>query len=483
MLQPYKSFQIKFRQSNLRSIYEEKFKNTRLRGIDRLDSSHFSRRSKIELKHISKKSLSGTYKFSPYLELLQGKGRDKAPRVLAIPTLRDRVALHALKEFLFELFPECVNRRFANTFIKELKAVLENENIEDIGFFKSDIKNYYGSINKSKLLKFIEHKTKSKKAILMIKRAISRPIVPKVYSRLDLNSYFVDGIPQGLAISNILAEIYFKEIDQSMSDLNEVTYYCRYVDDILIVAKTNKLAEIVKEFRDNVEGRDGLQLALHPSKTCSNIFIDKNYKISDSFSFLGYDISLANAKLKVAPRRGAEEKFLRSISGMFSEYKKALNNIAKRKWKDDKKNHQRRLVETSFVFRLNIRISGAINENKRYGWIFYFSEITDLSSLYRIDKAIAKFFNRVNKFDEPIPTNLKQISRAYFNAKNNPESNYFHNYNNYNNDYARRNFLLQNGFIEKDKSDRYSNNKIRDMFEKVKAEDLSRLVQDETFLY
>jgi retron-type reverse transcriptase len=203
---PHEIFKVKLRIKNLKKIYAEEFSTTKVKGVDRLNSEHFTKQKlRVELKIIAEKSSKGIYRFSPYLENLKGKGREKYPRVLAIPTIRDRIAIYALKEFLFELFPECVHRRFANQYIRDIKEIIQECDSNSFSFFRTDIKDFYGSINHETLIDCLKRKTRSMRAIEMIKRAITRPVVPKVYRRENKARYQVPGIPQGLSISNILA--------------------------------------------------------------------------------------------------------------------------------------------------------------------------------------------------------------------------------------------------------------------------------------
>ncbi|MEC4818039.1 MAG: RNA-directed DNA polymerase, partial [Scytonema sp. PMC 1069.18] len=51
-----------------------------------------------------------------------------------------------------------------------------------------------------------------------------------------------------------------------------------------------------------------------------------------------------------------------------------------------------------FITNLNEKITGAISEERKYGWIFYFNAINDVSLLYKIDNIIAGFFKRLEDF-------------------------------------------------------------------------------------
>ncbi|UBF23980.1 hypothetical protein K9N68_19840 [Kovacikia minuta CCNUW1] len=206
-----------FTVKSLKEIYNSRFKLNKTQGVDRLNGIQFERQSKQQIKIIHEKCLAGTYKFSPYLELLRSKGRGKLPRVLAVPTVRDRIVLYALKEILIDVFSESIPRDLANTYIYKITDFMRDKNPASVGVFRADIENFYDSIDREKLLAKLNLRIKSNKILTLIERAITSPIVPQGYKKVDLKKYSsVKGIPQGLSISNILAAIYLAELDDFM---------------------------------------------------------------------------------------------------------------------------------------------------------------------------------------------------------------------------------------------------------------------------
>jgi retron-type reverse transcriptase len=157
------------------NIVQSKLKRSNTRGIDRINYYQFQRQSEQQIEIINRNCLKGCYKFAPYLEKLHSKGRSKYPRVIAIPTVRDRIVLIALKEILFQIFPECLPRKLANTYIHEIQKYVEDKNPSQIGVFRTDIKNFYGSINRQRLMEIIKSKTESPKILNLIRRAIETP--------------------------------------------------------------------------------------------------------------------------------------------------------------------------------------------------------------------------------------------------------------------------------------------------------------------
>jgi RNA-directed DNA polymerase len=145
--------------NNLHYIFESKVQLKSIKGIDRINSSQFikDRYKYIQnLQTIHRKCSNGTYKFSPYLELLHSKGRNKNPRIIALQTVRDRIVLYVLKEILYKLFPECVSRQLANTYIHEVKKFLEVASLDELKIFRTDIQNFYSSIDRKILLNKLE---------------------------------------------------------------------------------------------------------------------------------------------------------------------------------------------------------------------------------------------------------------------------------------------------------------------------------------
>lgn len=55
---------------------------------------------------------------------------------------------------------------------------------------------------------------------------------------------------------------------------------------------------------------------------------------------------------------------------------------------------RKKISQQVFEWRLNVKIAGCIHEKKKYGWMFYYSQITDLEVLYHLDWFVDKLFSR-----------------------------------------------------------------------------------------
>jgi hypothetical protein len=156
--------------------------------------------------------------------------------------------------------------------------------------FRYDIQNFYESIDRKLLLeRLVSDGRCTWQTILLIQRLF-----------LILDIYDVPGLPRGLAVSGALAEFRLLDFDQTMRHNNDVFFFARFVDDILIITsercEEKSFDEIVVEnlpeelcLHDG-EKRTFLPVpAIHQSKK-KNAPIQTYYTLS----YLGYKIRISN---------------------------------------------------------------------------------------------------------------------------------------------------------------------------------------------
>lgn len=449
---------------SLKEVFQSKFSRSQSKGVDRLNGFQFSKMSDEHLEIASRKCLNGSYRFSPYLEHLKPKGRGKAPRLVGIPCIRDRIVLHQLNKYLAYVFPECVPKNIANSHIRQIASDLQKRSEDNIFVCGCDIKTFYDSIKREHLEKELSKRIKTQNALALVKHAINTPTVPKNSRRSTYSSYKeICGVPQGLAISNLLAAIYLHAVDTEMSKLT-VKYY-RYVDDVLMYGEEEELKKAQKSLAARLKRRG---LALHGKKSGKSHFA----QLQQPFGYLGYRFEWP----KITVRDSTVEKLIQSIASKFSEYTHNRNRrLEKLKYLDEK-----RLADI-FVLELNERISGAISENKRYGWIAYFSQITDLTLLHRLDSMVESLFCRLPDFGNKPPSNLKKFRRAYFEMKFNPAGGYVNNYDTISTRAEKLRFLVERGRIGPDEA--LTDDQIDDRYERYRKRVLSEMHADEGVMY
>lgn len=448
----------------LAEVFAEKFADTASKGVDRLNGFQYSKRVGSDVVVASTKCLAGTFRFSPYLENLKVKGRGKPPRLIGIPTIRDRLVLHQLNKVLAAAFPECVPRNIANHYVRTIAADLEGKSPHETFVCGCDIKTFYDDIQRNRLLTLLKKRLGCPEALSLVKHALLTPTVPKNARHSQYKSYITDrGVPQGLAISNILAAIYLQEVDGAMAKMG-VTYF-RYVDDVLMYGDEASIRKAHRSLGARLRYRS---LSLH------SIGSGKSHigPLSSSFGYLGYYFAWP----KVTVRDSTVERLLQTLSAKFSDY---VHNKERRLHKF-KYLTPERLAEI-FLLELNERISGAISEKRRYGWIAYFSQINDLTLLHKLDHTVAKMFERLADFDHKPPEGLKTFRRAYFEMKFNPTGNYVRNYDVIETRAEKLNFLLERGRIAPEEA--LSDEEINTRFETYRRHILSTMHSDEGVMY
>jgi RNA-directed DNA polymerase len=458
-------FEELFKPAALVEVFQARFAESPSKGIDRLNGFQFAGRAPTALAIASSKCLTGRYRFSPYLELLKIKGREKPPRLIAIPTVRDRVVLHQLNKLLASAFPECVPRNIAHSYIRAIITDLNGKDPETTYVCGRDIKTFYDSIQRGRLLALLDKRLRCPRVTELIKHAIVTPAVPQDARRQQRGEYATKtGVPQGLAISNILSAVYLHDVDEAMQKLG-VTYF-RYVDDVLMYGPQEEVRVADRSLIARLRPRG---LRLHPGGS------GKTHMgpLTDSFGYLGYHFQWP----VVTVRASTVERLLQSIAAKFSDY---VHNKTRR-LERHKYLTEGRLAEI-FLLELNERISGAISEKRRYGWIAYYSQINDLSLLHRLDDTVSRMFQRLADFNHVAPPGLKTFRRSHFEMKYNPSGGYIRDYDKIVSPVEKLAFLRERGRVDPG-GPPLTNEQIDTRFERYRRRVLSDMQADEGVMY
>lgn len=426
------------------------------RGIDRVDSDRFEKILTAEAQKINQKVVSGGYKFSPYLEMLVSKGRDKYPRVIARATVRDKLLLTALKNILHEALPLEVPRKLPNQVVRELLQSLSLNREAEI--IRGDITSFYDNISHLKLRQMLGARLGCEKLIGLLMQAITTAVVPPNYRRVDLGRYANKrGVPQGLPISNFLANLFLTKFDERMAA--GMPAYHRYVDDIIVVSNKDERDDAIDKLARSL---GGLGLKLNREKT-------KTFQFSERFEFLGYEVQDGLCR----PRLASVEKYIRGIASLFAQFR--VKRLPGRKgtleWTDEE-------FGDVFVEELNERITGAISQHKQYGWVFYFNESTDLSTFSRVDKIVKAMARRTPNLTNEMRGRIKSLTRSYFESKYSKANGYIANYDLIESNKDKLRFLLRMGYADKKNAENMSPAKVNALFREVISQRLARLDQD-----
>lgn len=353
-MQAATAWKLLFTKNHLKVRYYEKVSKRPSVGLDKVTNEKFEEKLGEELDIILRKAKDGSYSFTRYRMLLFLKGPAKAPRQVCVPTVRDKLTLSTLNELLGLVYGSQCRTQMPQVIINDISNNLPNFD----SFIKLDVSSFYASIKHDVLLRKLRDKIKKAEIIDLIQKAIETeslgyPIKEKVKRhKREL------GIPEGLPISNSLANIYLTNLDEKYSELPGIKYY-RYVDDILILLNQEELPTVKKAI---VRDLKRLGLKTNDKNACGGI--------SQGFEYLGYFLSSSGITVRNSSILKVEQSFEELIIKMKKEPPEYTE------WK------------------LNLKITGFIYGDNKYGWMFFYSQISDTSLLFRLDDLIGKLLVR-----------------------------------------------------------------------------------------
>jgi RNA-directed DNA polymerase len=264
-------------------------------GVDRQTVEHFAEHEREELNRLGQQLRDGNYRPAPVRRTWIPKPGSSEKRPLGIPTVRDRVVqtalVHAIEPILDATFHErSFGFRHGRGCHDALRCVEELLEAGYVYVVDADLKGYFDSIPKDRLLEIIGQKISDRRVLELVQQFLDQEIME------ELRTWTPEaGVPQGAVLSPVLSNAYLNPLDHRMAELG--FQMVRYADDFVILCRTPAEATTALDaVREWVEGNG---LTLHPEKTH---VVDAR---EGSFSFLGYSF---RGKLRF-PRDKSHRKF------------------------------------------------------------------------------------------------------------------------------------------------------------------------------
>lgn len=121
--------------------------------------------------------------------------------------------------------------------IKQLISILYSTN--EFYIIKLDISSFYESINSNRIIKHLKDDG------IISYQNIS-------YIENIIKNTCQNGLPRGVAFSSSLSEIYLRKFDNFLKQHLKISYFARYVDDIIIISSENIIGEIKSYLKRNL---------------------------------------------------------------------------------------------------------------------------------------------------------------------------------------------------------------------------------------
>lgn len=305
-------------------------------GVDRQTVIQFAEHEREEIQRLHDELQGETYRPAPVRRTWIPKPGSSEKRPLGIPTVRDRVVqtalVHTIEPILDATFHErSFGFRHGRGCHDALRCVEELLEAGYVYVVDADLKGYFDTIPKDRLLDIVRQKISDRRVLGLIQLFLDQGIME------ELRTWTPEtGVPQGAVLSPVLSNVYLNPLDHRMAERD--FQMVRYADDFVILCRTpEEAAAALAEVREWVEAAG---LTLHPEKTH---IVDSREK---SFSFLGYSFrgkfrfprakshrKFVDRIRELTPRKSGEsldcmiERINRSLHGWFNYFRHCYWNI------------------------------------------------------------------------------------------------------------------------------------------------------------
>lgn len=255
------------------------------------------------------------------------------PREVWAANFRDRIVHHLVYNEISDIYYNrfikdtysCIPERGSTNAVKTLNKYLITATkgyTQACYYLKADIRNFFVCIDKDILYRELEKIVNTDWVLRLLKQIIYHDCRTNVYIKSpkwkfnllpDYKSLWntdnTKGLPIGNLTSQFFSNVYLNILDQYVKHHWHCKYYCRYVDDFVILDKDpQKLNEIHKDLTKFLKER--LKLDLHQNKKSIN-------KVERGIDFVGF--------VEKPYRRVIRQKTLKKIFKIVREQKSDSN--------------------------------------------------------------------------------------------------------------------------------------------------------------
>jgi RNA-directed DNA polymerase len=304
-------------------------------GADGITWQNFERGLEPRVQAISRLVLDGSYRFFPMREV----GFDKpggGVRTISVASIRDVLVHRQLYEALYDeaerIFrapgADAVSFAYRRGKSATLAAQGIWESIQD-GYhyaYEADIRSFFDTLSHDRLISLIDSwlgPDTIPRTLLW--RYIRTDRVPQYsYPRgAELEKHFatkkpkrvprVAGVPQGGALSGLLANLYLDEFDrwvvEDLGRRRDISYY-RYADDFVILTRSREASEALHG-PISAKLDEDLQLEIHPLSEKTGV---RNLS-DEGLDFVGFHFTVTDVKVRMETVERFKRRFMESLAG------------------------------------------------------------------------------------------------------------------------------------------------------------------------
>lgn len=266
---------------------------------------------------------------------------------------------------------------------------------------RTDITSFFESIPQQALL----DKINANNLVNNKTKGMIRGILSEYNRQKDTHKIKTDcGVPRGIGISSYLSEIYMHDIDQHIRNREEVIFYARYVDDILIILaglpNNQNICQYYKALKE-LFAKYGLEIKKNdPIEDKCKLFNFYDSTKKQQFTYLGYKITISKPSNVINADFGMSDKKIDRIKHKIDTAFTHFEKVSKRNIKKAKRD----LLDSLDLISGNYRLTKS-KERVKAGLFFgndLLTDLTDLESLtsYLSDKNVTLYENVLKGLDD-----------------------------------------------------------------------------------
>ena len=285
----------------LRAAFTQVAANHGAAGVDHVTIAKYASDLDANLARLSEALRTGNYRPQRIRRHYIPKPGSPEKRPLGIPTVQDRVVQTALRTVLEPIFerdfaPHSYGFRPKRGCKEALRRVDELLRAGYIDIVDADLKSYFDTIPKDRLLALVGQKVSDGRILGLVEAFLEQGVLDGLEEWTPEH-----GTPQGAVCSPLLSNIYLDPLDHLMAA--QGFEMVRYADDFVVLCRSSQEAAAALAVVQGWTAQAGL--TLHPTKTR---LVNAE---EDGFEFLGYRFEAGRRR----PRAKSLKKFKDTVRG------------------------------------------------------------------------------------------------------------------------------------------------------------------------